>query len=90
MFFVLQMSLVTKINVKDLLLVNLTCCSHSVKIVSNIKNKLTPRQIHMFRKTLFGHFLDIKPVFNGPLCHYILLRRGDDGQDNIISFKLLG
>lgn len=73
-----QIPLVTKINFTDFFLVNLTCYSHLKKAVSNIKNKLTPRQIHMFRKTLFGYFLDVKLVFNGPLCHYILLKEVDD------------
>ena len=58
--------------------------------MSNIKNKLTSKQVHMFRKTIFGHFLDAKLVFNGPLYHYILLREVEDEGNNIISFKLLG
>lgn len=53
-FFYLQMPLVTKINSKDFFLANLICCSHLTKIVSNIKNKLTLRKIHMFRKTLLS------------------------------------
>ena len=78
-FFVVQMSLITKIKSKDFFLTNLTCCLHLVKTVSNIKKReLTPKQIHMFRKTLFDHFLDVKLVFNGPPCHYILLKEVDD------------
>ena len=82
------MSLVTKINIKDFFLANLTC-SHLAKTASNIKNKLI-LQIHMCRKNLFDQFLDKKLVFNEPLCHYILLRDVKDEQDNIISFKLFG
>lgn len=44
----------------------------------------------MFRKTPFGHFLDVKLVFNGPLYHYILLREVVDDRKDVISFKLLG
>ena len=44
----------------------------------------------MFRKTIFGHFLDINLVFNGPLCNYILLKEVKDEWNDLISFKLLG
>ncbi|KAA0032540.1 Ulp1-like peptidase [Cucumis melo var. makuwa] len=43
----------------------------------------------MLRKILFGHFLDVKLMFNGLLCRYILLREVDNKQDDVISFKLL-
>ncbi|TYK15907.1 Ulp1-like peptidase [Cucumis melo var. makuwa] len=43
----------------------------------------------MFRKTIFGHFMDVKSVFNGLLCHHILLREVEDEPDDIISFKSL-
>ena len=46
--------------------------------MSNIKNKLTPKQLHMFKKKNFDHFLDVKLVFNGPLYHYILLREVEE------------
>ena len=55
----------------------------------NIKNKLTPRQLHIFTKTTFGHLLDVKFVFSGPLCYYILLKETEDDWDNDISIKLL-
>ncbi|TYK26624.1 Ulp1-like peptidase [Cucumis melo var. makuwa] len=83
------MPLVTMINSKDFFLANLTCYSHLAKIVSNIKNKLIPKLVYMFRKRIFGYFLDVKLVFNRPLCHYILLREVEDEWDNISSFKIL-
>ena len=83
------MPLVIKINSKDFFLVNLTCCLHLAKTVSNIKKKFTPKQIDMFKKTIFVHILDVKLVFNGPLCHYILLREVEDERDGVLSFKLL-
>lgn len=46
--------------------------------------------MYMFRKTMFGHLLDVKLVFNGPMCLYILLREVKDEWEDIISFKLLG
>ena len=85
------MPLVAKINSKDFFLGNLTCCWHLAKIVSNIKDRLTPKQVHVFRKIVFGHFLDVKLVFNGLLCYYILLREvEDEHEDIIVSFKLFG
>ena len=88
-FCVLQMPLITKINTKDFFLANLTYCSHLAKTVSNIKSKLTPRQLYIFRKIFFGHFLDVKLVFNGPMCHYILLGEVEDERDDVTSFILL-
>ncbi|KAA0062375.1 Ulp1-like peptidase [Cucumis melo var. makuwa] len=44
----------------------------------------------MFRKTIFGNFLDVKLVFNEPLYHFILLREVEEGRENTNSFKLLG
>ena len=46
--------------------------------------------MYMFSKTMFGHFLVIKLVFNGPLCHCILLKEIEEDRATIISFKLLG
>ncbi|XP_022156465.1 uncharacterized protein LOC111023353 [Momordica charantia] len=44
----------------------------------------------MFRKTIFGHLLDVDLVFNGPLIHNILLREVEDSTPNTISFNLFG
>lgn len=52
------MPLMIKINSKDFFLANLTFCSHLLKTMSSIKNKLTPKKFHMFKKIMFGHFLD--------------------------------
>lgn len=82
------MPLVTKIRNSNIFLPKLTC-SHSAKTISNIKNKLTPRQLYMFRKTPFNHFLDIRLMISGSLCHYILLREFEDDRCDIINFKLL-
>ena len=38
---------------------------------------------------MFGPFLNMKLVFNGLLCHYILLREVKDKQDVVILIKLL-
>ncbi|KAL0545073.1 hypothetical protein IC582_020213 [Cucumis melo] len=51
-----------------------SCLSHLEKTTHNIKVKLKPDQLALFRKTKFGHFLDLNIVFNGPLIHYLLLR----------------
>ncbi|KAL0556971.1 hypothetical protein IC582_005489 [Cucumis melo] len=51
-----------------------SCLSHLEKTTHNIKAKLKPDQLALFRKIKFGHFLDLNIVFNGPLIHYLLLR----------------
>lgn len=43
----------------------------------------------MFKKTGFGHSLEVKLVFNAPLYHYIMLREVKDHPDDVISFRLL-
>ncbi|KAL4028015.1 hypothetical protein IC575_011205 [Cucumis melo] len=55
-----------------------SCLSHLEKTTHNIKAKLKPDQLALFRKTKFGHFLDLNIVFNGPLIHYLLLREVED------------
>ena len=45
-------------------------------VIRNIKNKLTLRQIEIFRTTYFGSLLDVSnSQFSGILAHEILLRR---------------
>ncbi|KAL0534268.1 hypothetical protein IC582_028557 [Cucumis melo] len=67
-----------------------SCLSHLEKTTHNIKAKLKPDQLALFRKTKFGHFLDLNIVFNGPLIHYLLLRLVEDGGKDSISFLLGG
>ncbi|KAL0533901.1 hypothetical protein IC582_028176 [Cucumis melo] len=70
---------------------SLVCClSHLEKTTHNIKAKLKPDQLALFRKTKFGHFLDLNIVFNGPLIHYLLLREVEDEGKDSISFLLGG
>ncbi|XP_022156659.1 uncharacterized protein LOC111023508 [Momordica charantia] len=69
---------------------NVSCLSHLAKTVTAIKGKLAPRQLAMFRKTIFGHLLDVDLVFNGPLVHNILLREVEDSTVDSISFNLFG
>ncbi|KAL0561749.1 hypothetical protein IC582_002190 [Cucumis melo] len=64
--------------------------SHLEKTTHNIKAKLKPDQLALFRKTKFGHFLDLNIVFNGPLIHYLLLREVEDEGKDSISFLLGG
>ncbi|KAL0555850.1 hypothetical protein IC582_004351 [Cucumis melo] len=67
-----------------------SCLSHLEKTTHNIKVKLKPDQLALFRKTKFGHFLDLNIVFNGPLIHYLLLREVEDEGKDSISFLLGG
>ena len=45
--------------------------SHLENTTRNIKAKLKPDQLTLFRNTKFDHFLDLNIVFNGPLIHYL-------------------
>ncbi|KAL0534588.1 hypothetical protein IC582_028879 [Cucumis melo] len=67
-----------------------SCLSHLEKTTHNIKAKLKPDQLALFRKTKFGHFLDLNIVFNGPLIHYLLLKEVEDEGKDSISFLLGG
>ncbi|XP_022158660.1 uncharacterized protein LOC111025123 [Momordica charantia] len=67
-----------------------SCLSHLAKTVTAIKGKLAPRQLSMFRKTIFGHLLNVDLVFNGSLVHNILLREVEDSTTDSISFNLFG
>ncbi|KAL4011188.1 hypothetical protein IC575_028237 [Cucumis melo] len=67
-----------------------SCLSHLEKTTHNIKAKLKPDQLALFRKTKFGHFLDLNIVFNGPLIHYLLLSEVEDEGNDSISFLLRG
>ncbi|KAL0536264.1 hypothetical protein IC582_025207 [Cucumis melo] len=67
-----------------------SCLSHLEKTTHNIKAKLKPNQLALFRKTKFGHFLDLNIIFNGPLIHYLLLREVEDEGKDCISFLLGG
>ncbi|XP_022157998.1 uncharacterized protein LOC111024595 [Momordica charantia] len=49
---------------------------------------MTPKQLAMFRKTVFGHLLDVDLVFNGPLIHSVLLREVEESTPDTISFNL--
>ena len=64
---------------------------HSDHVMTrNIKAKLKPDHLALFRKTKFSHFLDLNFVFNGPLIHYLLLREVEDEGNDHISFLLGG
>ncbi|KAL0537349.1 hypothetical protein IC582_026327 [Cucumis melo] len=67
-----------------------SCLSYLEKTTHNIKTKLKPDQLALFRKTKFGYFLDLNIVFNGPLIHYLLLREVEDEGKDSISFLLGG
>ncbi|KAL0545995.1 hypothetical protein IC582_015899 [Cucumis melo] len=62
-----------------------SCLSHLEKTTHNIKAKLKPDQLALFR-----NFLDLNIVFNGPLIHYLLLREVEDEVKDSISFLLGG
>ncbi|KAL0534840.1 hypothetical protein IC582_029137 [Cucumis melo] len=79
---------VYKINPSHHFYAQVSCLSHLEKTTHNIKVKLKLYQLALFRKTKFGHFLDLNIVFNGPLIHYLLLREVEDKGNDYISFLL--
>ncbi|XP_038880341.1 uncharacterized protein LOC120071983 [Benincasa hispida] len=67
-----------------------TCLAHVANANKIVKQKLTERQLEMFKRTVFGRFLDIELVFNNPLIHHMLLREVKNSGMNSISFFVRG
>ncbi|XP_038875066.1 uncharacterized protein LOC120067593 [Benincasa hispida] len=55
-----------------------------------VNEKLTKRQLKMFKRIAFGRFVDIELVFNNPLIHHMLLREVKKQGANSISFFIRG
>ncbi|XP_031741885.1 uncharacterized protein LOC105435430 isoform X2 [Cucumis sativus] len=55
-----------------------------------VKEKLTPKQLDLFKRTVFGRFVDMDLVFSSPLVHHILLREVKDERPDAMSFNLNG
>ncbi|XP_038882313.1 uncharacterized protein LOC120073554 [Benincasa hispida] len=71
----------------DRFLGQVTCLANVANANKIVKQKLTKRQLKMFKRTVFGRFLDIELVFNSPLIHHMLLREvWNLGMDSISFF----
>ncbi|XP_038896011.1 uncharacterized protein LOC120084191 [Benincasa hispida] len=66
---------------------NLVHIANANKIV---KEKLTPTQLDMFKRTVFGRFVDVDMVFNSPIVHHMLLRKVKRRRSNSMSFSVYG
>ncbi|XP_038887207.1 uncharacterized protein LOC120077396 [Benincasa hispida] len=55
-----------------------------------VKEKLTPTMLALFKKTIFGRFIDMDIIFNSPLVHYILLREVENHRKDAMTFDLNG
>ncbi|XP_038902309.1 uncharacterized protein LOC120088943 [Benincasa hispida] len=55
-----------------------------------VKEKFTPRQLEMFKRTVFGRFVDVDMVFNSPIIHHMLLREVKRTRSDSISFSVCG
>lgn len=53
-----------------------------------VKEKLTSSQLDLFKRTVFGRFVDMDLIFNSPLVHYILLREAKDKRSDAMGFDL--
>ncbi|XP_030480073.2 uncharacterized protein LOC115697276 [Cannabis sativa] len=63
----------------------------SYDVIQKIKNKLTSKQLEMFRKTCFGHFLDVSEFqFSGQIVHHILLREVEQPNVEEMWFDICG
>ena len=55
-----------------------------------MKEKLTATQLALFKKKIFGRFVDMDIMFNSPLIHYVLLREVEGNRGNAMTFDLNG
>ena len=69
----------------------LSICNLST-VVKAIERKLTKRQLHLFKKDIFGYFLEWQNfMFNGVLLHNILLRQvvhGENKREDQLWFQI--
>ncbi|XP_038880465.1 uncharacterized protein LOC120072125 [Benincasa hispida] len=65
-----------------------TSLAHIVNTNKIVKEKLTPRQLEMFKKTVFGRFVYVAIVFNNPIIHHMLLREVKSTRADSISFSV--
>lgn len=82
-----------KIAAEDRFPAQATSLSSHIGVVNQlIKQKLTDGQLDMFRRTVFGRFVDMDIVFNSPLVHHILLREVhvQNHNDETMYFNLNG
>lgn len=84
------MTHVFKVCIEDRFPGQVTSLSHIGNANKVIKNKLTPTQLDMFRRTILGRLVDVDLVFNSPLVHHILLREVMDERPDVMSFDLRG
>ncbi|XP_038887205.1 uncharacterized protein LOC120077392 [Benincasa hispida] len=63
---------------------------HTANVNKTVKEMLTPRQLEMFKRTVFGRFVDIDMVFNSLIIHHMLLREVKSTRMDSISFSVGG
>ncbi|GJX48562.1 phospholipase-like protein [Tanacetum coccineum] len=61
-----------------------------IDVVKEIRKALTPTQVEIFKKTCFGHWLDVGLKKNSQLLIHTLLTCMVDGKANELSFLVLG
>ena len=61
------------------------------KAITLIKNKLGQDAISAFKKTCFGHFLQVKPlIFSGAIVHSLLIRQVECDDPKVAEFNFGG
>ena len=58
-------------------------------VIKAIEEKLTKRQLTMFKKDIFGHFLECRSFpFSGVILHNLLLRQVEDSREDQLWFQI--
>lgn len=77
-----------KIVVQDCFPSQATNLSSHTEIANRIlKEKLMERQLDMFKRIVFGRYMDMDIVFNSPLVHRILLKEVKTNNNDVMSFE---
>ncbi|XP_038887035.1 uncharacterized protein LOC120077203 [Benincasa hispida] len=67
-----------------------TTLSHIKHTNIVIKRKLSPAQLDMFRRTIFGGFIYLNIIFSSGLIHEALLREIVDDREECMTFNIIG
>ncbi|KAK4359821.1 hypothetical protein RND71_022050 [Anisodus tanguticus] len=66
-------------------------CNTNYGIVSKLNDKLSAKQLALFRETCFGHFLNMPPMMvQGALLHNLLMRKVRSLNDDALYFVVSG
>ncbi|XP_038887192.1 maltose excess protein 1-like, chloroplastic [Benincasa hispida] len=73
----------------DRFLGQVTNLAHIANANKIVKEKLTPTQLAMFKRTVFRRFVDVDMVFNSSIIHHMLLREVKRTIFNVLPVQIL-